>query len=890
MDNVNYAGHPQYNYSQDFTDMQSVVIENELQIRVEEEEIIISHDLSPLQSPTDSIFYNNISGDTLSQLIQRSLEYEECARQYFDLQQENVELKQQSSDIHNAALAETHKLAQTEHNMREQYKIGVNIMQNLRQDTEKLRSEGLNLLHERDEKIRTLIENNKKGNLELDQLQSKFDTSQSKLRVMEIKLDESKSELASVQTRYEQYRISSSQSLTQANSDKRLASEYEKTLRNELSTIREQMSALRYTQARKIDELNSLINELKHENSGLRRRAHDIISPPPSAHHPPAHDIRSSPPSAYRPPAHDPPSPPSPPRRSEVSLPPRRDESRDSHNADELDPLKMMFKSLENALDPTKRIPFFTGHPKQDLFQWLSTVDRIAKLKNWNSCDIFANIGSVMKKQAGELYETASLSGIDNMTDFTKLLHERFSPHNVSDHYTTKFMEITQLRFETIPDYNARFQKSLTDFKRVNDKQLDVSFIISIYRKSLYRIYQVKLLEHKPQPTTLQEACVITREAYYIREEVFSSNTSNNKNFKQNSQPNSFSNKFQNNNRNSPGNRPQQHNNYSQNRQNSSQQYRHTQSNTQQNQKKGFCFICFDPSHYADKCPNRTNNPANQRNYSQDIRTRNNNDHNSHNNQSFDWKSKNQQKHINIINSPPSSKASTHPSSPPKHTKVEIHPRFEPIGRFELPLYNGIKTTCIFDSGSVSSLISEKFYRTLPKDPLIQVQLGEFHSSHNLQSANSSPLSTTGTILLPLQLGTQVVQYPFFIATDLNVPIILGNEFLKFTNAIWDFKSNSVSLQNFDFSLTTINTTHSPDSSSQHKSDSPRNTDKPKVNDIMHLKTLPHYTDILHVHQNLDDNFSDLSSFSPLPSPTFSVVSAGDNHFLATSSDVFQIN
>jgi hypothetical protein len=268
--------------------------------------------------------------------------------------------------------------------------------------------------------------------------------------------------------------------------------------RNELSTLREQINALKYIHSRKIDELNSLISELKHENSELKQHAHGIRSPPPSA---------------YRPPAHD---PPSPPRRCDPSPPPRSDQSRGSHNADELDPLKMMFKSLENALDPTKRIPYFTGHPKQDLFQWLSTVDRIAKLKNWNSRDVFINIGSSMKKQAGELYETASLSGIDNMTDFTKLLHERFSPHNMSDHYTTKFMEITQRRNESIPDYNARFQKSLSDFKRVNDKQLDESFIISIYRKSLFRFYQVKLLEHKPQPTTLQEACVITREAYYF--------------------------------------------------------------------------------------------------------------------------------------------------------------------------------------------------------------------------------------------------------------------------------------------------------------------------------------------------------------------------------------
>ena len=179
-----------------------------------------------------------------------------------------------------------------------------------------------------------------------------------------------------------------------------------------------------------------------------------------------------------------------------------------------------LIHQLEISLDETLRLKRFSGSNSENVEAWLSHVKKISRAKKWSDDKIFERVGHVLGGKALSIYEKCENSNITDMRIFAKRLRAEFAPANAESYFLSKLLDMSQGIDESIPDYNHKFEKIVSDFIRASEITPSESMLINIYRKSLQKTYQFKILEASPAPNTLQSAYDITRKYHDIRETI----------------------------------------------------------------------------------------------------------------------------------------------------------------------------------------------------------------------------------------------------------------------------------------------------------------------------------------------------------------------------------
>jgi hypothetical protein len=94
----------------------------------------------------------------------------------------------------------------------------------------------------------------------------------------------------------------------------------------------------------------------------------------------------------------------------------------------------------------------------------------------------------------------------------------------------------------------------------------------------------------------------------------------------------------------------------------------------------------------------------------------------------------------------------------------------------------------LIDTGAVTSCISEQFARLLRLTP--QATSDDI----KLVSANKSPIRSLGTVEAELSIQGLVIPFHFHVLKSLSHKMLLGQDFLRFSNAIIDCGNRSISM------------------------------------------------------------------------------------------------
>ena len=95
---------------------------------------------------------------------------------------------------------------------------------------------------------------------------------------------------------------------------------------------------------------------------------------------------------------------------------------------------------------------------------------------------------------------------------------------------------------------------------------------------------------------------------------------------------------------------------------------------------------------------------------------------------------------------------------------------------------------CLIDTGSVMSAISE------PLANKLKLKITACNTDVKLLSANSTPIQAIGNCDIELFIGGMNIPYTVYVLKSLSFPAILGGDFLRFTQAVISYQSQSISL------------------------------------------------------------------------------------------------
>ena len=129
------------------------------------------------------------------------------------------------------------------------------------------------------------------------------------------------------------------------------------------------------------------------------------------------------------------------------------------------------------------------------------------------------------------------------------------------------------------------------------------------------------------------------------------------------------------------------------------------------------------------------------------------------------------------------------------------YPSIQSVGKFKISFPHNKNIECILDTGSCSSIINERLATDLIENNVAQKVENFDKSIYNFRNADTTKIPIKSSIIAKFELNGTLVEYPFIVTKNLNVPILLGYDFLKKYNAKWDFCENSVRLENYDLTI-----------------------------------------------------------------------------------------
>src|SRR6218665_3129164 len=112
---------------------------------------------------------------------------------------------------------------------------------------------------------------------------------------------------------------------------------------------------------------------------------------------------------------------------------------------------------------------------------------------------------------------------------------------------------------------------------------------------------------------------------------------------------------------------------------------------------------------------------------------------------------------------------------------------FNNAGEIDVYVY-GKHRLALLDTGALVSAVSTQFLKELPSHRKL-----DKHVTQNLCGANGQRLKNLGQVELPVNLNGLIITHKFMVIDNLISDIILGTDFLNFSNAVIDYSDRTVS-------------------------------------------------------------------------------------------------
>ena len=103
----------------------------------------------------------------------------------------------------------------------------------------------------------------------------------------------------------------------------------------------------------------------------------------------------------------------------------------------------------------------------------------------------------------------------------------------------------------------------------------------------------------------------------------------------------------------------------------------------------------------------------------------------------------------------------------------------------QIPLY------CLIDTGSTMSVLHSNIFKKLPQKMQTRLKI----SNQKLRMADGSEVRILGTINLPLFIDNQVI-HQLMIVADIEIPAVLGFDFMNQNKCVIDVSSHTMQLNN----------------------------------------------------------------------------------------------